>query len=453
MQDTQQNTRREAMYRMWTERGGRVRLEPTQRRIRVVLSGTTVGDTRRAQLLYLPPPHNSYAFPREDLRWDLIHQSGGTDSVSGLGEIKLWTVEAGGKTAENAAWTVPQPPADLDALAGLVMFRWNLMDAWYEEDDEVFVHPRDPGHRVDVLNSSRHVKVMVDGELVAETRAAPDPLVSGPKALAHPRFTGAGSELTGGASVARPIQRCAAGNRSGSAPVHGLSGPAASVRHFAAADPRRPGGWLTQRAGSRATARAALGSRKPLTVRPHPHPDRGVLPVIPADPEGRTDRRIHSNTGRFVPYVGCEPRSSRFDSCQAHHSCRSLESSRLKTAGADRYTILVSARNTGTRSECGSGTGLVEQAGGRYWVAVFGETNTVKNARAAGRVTLRRGAVREDVLLGEVPVSERVPYLRARIGLSSSRMLRPYFGATPQSSDAEFAEIAPEHTVFKLEPV
>jgi len=45
-----------------------------------------------------------------------------------------------------------------------------MMDAWFEEDDEVFVHPRDPYHRVDVLNSSRHVKVSVGGEVVAETR-------------------------------------------------------------------------------------------------------------------------------------------------------------------------------------------------------------------------------------------------------------------------------------------
>jgi uncharacterized protein (DUF427 family) len=43
------------------------------------------------------------------------------------------------------------------------------MDSWFEEDDEVFVHPRDPYHRVDVLNSSRHVKVVVEGEVVAET--------------------------------------------------------------------------------------------------------------------------------------------------------------------------------------------------------------------------------------------------------------------------------------------
>lgn len=44
------------------------------------------------------------------------------------------------------------------------------MDAWYEEDEQVFVHARDPYHRVDVRNSSRHVRVIVEGELVAETR-------------------------------------------------------------------------------------------------------------------------------------------------------------------------------------------------------------------------------------------------------------------------------------------
>jgi uncharacterized protein (DUF427 family) len=43
------------------------------------------------------------------------------------------------------------------------------MDAWYEEDEEVFVHPRDPYHRVDILQSSRHLRVRVNGVLVAET--------------------------------------------------------------------------------------------------------------------------------------------------------------------------------------------------------------------------------------------------------------------------------------------
>src|SRR2546426_9775770 len=44
------------------------------------------------------------------------------------------------------------------------------MDAWFEEDEEVFVHPRHPYHRIDVLYSSRHVRVEVEGETIAETR-------------------------------------------------------------------------------------------------------------------------------------------------------------------------------------------------------------------------------------------------------------------------------------------
>jgi hypothetical protein len=114
---------------------------------------------------------------------------------------------------------------------------------------------------------------------------------------------------------------------------------------------------------------------------------------------------------------------------------------------------LVTVRGRTTRKEYSTPIWLVERPDGRYWVAVFGETNTVKNARAAGQVTLSRGADREHVRLREVPVSERVTILRARIGFGGSRMLRPYFDATPQSSDAEFAAIAPEHAVFKVEPV
>ena len=45
----------------------------------------------------------------------------------------------------------------------------NNIDHWYEEDEEVFVHPRDPYHRVDVLESYRHVRVSVNGEVIAET--------------------------------------------------------------------------------------------------------------------------------------------------------------------------------------------------------------------------------------------------------------------------------------------
>jgi len=164
-----QDTKLEARYQMWLAHGGRVRLEPTERRIRVVVDGTTIADSKRAQLLFLPPPFNSYAFPRSDVRSDLLREPGAPISMPGVGEITPWSVAAGGPVREAAAWTFPHPPEGLEPLSDLVVFPWRLMDAWYEEDDEVFVHPRDPYHRVDVLNSSRHVKVTVGGVVVADT--------------------------------------------------------------------------------------------------------------------------------------------------------------------------------------------------------------------------------------------------------------------------------------------
>lgn len=50
-----------------------------------------------------------------------------------------------------------------------VAFYWDRVDAWFEEDEEVFVHAKDPYTRVDCLPSSRTVKVVVNGETVAET--------------------------------------------------------------------------------------------------------------------------------------------------------------------------------------------------------------------------------------------------------------------------------------------
>ena len=56
-----------------------------------------------------------------------------------------------------------------DDIKGYLAFYWHKLDHWYEEDDEVFVHVRDPYHRVDVLNSSRHVRVERDGVVLAES--------------------------------------------------------------------------------------------------------------------------------------------------------------------------------------------------------------------------------------------------------------------------------------------
>jgi uncharacterized protein (DUF427 family) len=54
-------------------------------------------------------------------------------------------------------------------VAGTARFDWGGLDAWYEEDEQVFVHPRSPYARVDALRSHRHVRVSLDGVTLAET--------------------------------------------------------------------------------------------------------------------------------------------------------------------------------------------------------------------------------------------------------------------------------------------
>ncbi len=143
--------------------------EDSPRRVRVMFNGETVADSRRAKLLHETGHLPVYYFPREDIRMDLLEESDHTTYCPFKGDASYWSVKVGDKAAENAVWGYPEPIDSAPPLAGYVAFCWRMVDHWYEEDEEVFVHPRDPYHRVDILDSSRHVKVRVNGEVVAET--------------------------------------------------------------------------------------------------------------------------------------------------------------------------------------------------------------------------------------------------------------------------------------------
>ena len=71
--------------------------------------------------------------------------------------------------AENAIWAYPEPNAESRWLQGYAGFYWGAMDEWYDEDERVEGHLRDPYHRVDVRRSSRHVRVLLGDEVMAET--------------------------------------------------------------------------------------------------------------------------------------------------------------------------------------------------------------------------------------------------------------------------------------------
>ena len=144
-------------------------VEPSLRRVRVMLGGEAVADSTRVQLLQPPQQTGLYLFPREDVRMDLLERSDRTASAPALGPATFWTVRAGDAVAEDAAYSYESPPSSAAMVQGLVAFVWDAMDAWFEEDEEVFVHPRDPYNRIDVLRSSRHVVVRWGNTVVADS--------------------------------------------------------------------------------------------------------------------------------------------------------------------------------------------------------------------------------------------------------------------------------------------
>ena len=89
------------------------------------------------------------------------------------------------------------------------------------------------------------------------------------------------------------------------------------------------------------------------------------------------------------------------------------------------------------------------QRDGRRWlVAPYGVTNWVRNARAAGHVTLSRGRRSETLRVAELGADDSVPILRQY--LREVPVTRPYFDVTPDSSDQQIAAEAPRHPVFLL---
>jgi uncharacterized protein (DUF427 family) len=136
-----------------------------------MLSGVFIADSTRVMLMWEPPrPVPIYYFPVADVRMELLVDSTHARSSGMMGEARYWDVRVAENLAQNAAWSYIGPPAGAPDASGYIAFKWDQMDAWFEEDDEVFVHPRDPYKRVDVMNSSRHVRVVIGGETFADTQ-------------------------------------------------------------------------------------------------------------------------------------------------------------------------------------------------------------------------------------------------------------------------------------------
>jgi len=155
-------------------------IEPTPRWVRAVFNGVTIADSKRAILVRSTPPRRGrpvYYIPTEDVRMDLLTPSGTVTPDKHIGEATFYNLAVGDRSETDAAWSFSDSSNTDDAmdaqdapdLQGYVAFVWEKIDSWFEEAEEIFKHVRDPYKRVDCIPSTRHVKVTIDGEVVAES--------------------------------------------------------------------------------------------------------------------------------------------------------------------------------------------------------------------------------------------------------------------------------------------
>jgi uncharacterized protein (DUF427 family) len=148
-----------------SEQRGRVHTEPSNKRVRVFVGGECIVDTDDALYVWEGPNYPQYYLPLSDFRAGVLAPTTTTKRSPSRGTASYFTVNAGGREVVDAGWTHADGP--LDELRGRARLEWDAMDAWFEEDEEVFTHPRSPSTRIAILRSSRHVTVAVDGVVVA----------------------------------------------------------------------------------------------------------------------------------------------------------------------------------------------------------------------------------------------------------------------------------------------
>jgi uncharacterized protein (DUF427 family) len=136
------------------------------RRIRGVVAGEMVLDTTRAWYVWESSRYPSYFVPLDDLRSDVLIPEGISQHTP-FGQVELHALRVGDRRVARAARVLAE--SSVEGLSGTVHLEWSALDAWYEEDEQVFVHPRNPYARVDALRSTRHVRVELDGLILADS--------------------------------------------------------------------------------------------------------------------------------------------------------------------------------------------------------------------------------------------------------------------------------------------
>jgi uncharacterized protein (DUF427 family) len=146
---------------------------PTAKRVRVLVGAETVADSVRAILL-LEKGHHApvYYFPPDDVRRELLTPSETRTTCPWKGEASYWHVVLGERRIEDALWCYETPIEAAQPITGRYAFYWHKVDAFFEENEKLVGHVRSPFHRIDTRATTRLARVIVGGEVVAESRRA-----------------------------------------------------------------------------------------------------------------------------------------------------------------------------------------------------------------------------------------------------------------------------------------
>jgi len=147
----------------------RILFEPDARRLRAFVGDSVVLDTRRAHLLHetgIAPV--AYA-PLEDFDETLLQRTETTSHCPFKGDASYWSLRVGDELRADALWGYEQPLEQAPWLRGFAALYPGTVDRWLVEDEPLGGGLRDPYHRVDVHTSSRPVRVVVAGELIAQS--------------------------------------------------------------------------------------------------------------------------------------------------------------------------------------------------------------------------------------------------------------------------------------------
>ena len=122
--------------------GYRLSLEPEPRRIRAEFGGRTIADSTDVLVMHetrLPPV---YYFPRQDVRMDLLTRTKRHTHCPFKGNASYWTIKAGGKSADNAAWSYESPYDESSGVKEYIAFDWPALDGWFADGSEIGEQPR-----------------------------------------------------------------------------------------------------------------------------------------------------------------------------------------------------------------------------------------------------------------------------------------------------------------------